>query len=76
MQTQASQQVMDEAEKEHKKISDRINEGREAMKVGTGFPFLRKIPNLLITRFSTCHYYPVSYYALASSRLSVSGILC
>ncbi|KAL8521399.1 hypothetical protein ACS0TY_011791 [Phlomoides rotata] len=32
MQTQACQQVMDEADKEHKKISDRINEGREAMK--------------------------------------------
>ncbi|KAL6533654.1 hypothetical protein OROHE_013487 [Orobanche hederae] len=32
IQTQACQQVMDEAEKEYKKMSDRINEGREAMK--------------------------------------------
>ncbi|KAL3635808.1 hypothetical protein CASFOL_020355 [Castilleja foliolosa] len=32
IQTQACQQVMDEAEKEHKKLSDRINEGRETMK--------------------------------------------
>ncbi|GFP98823.1 hypothetical protein PHJA_002026200 [Phtheirospermum japonicum] len=32
IQTQACQQVMDEARKEHKKLSDRINEGREAMK--------------------------------------------
>ncbi|XP_058223818.1 uncharacterized protein LOC131333359 isoform X2 [Rhododendron vialii] len=30
--TQACQQVVDEAEKEHKKISDRISESREAMK--------------------------------------------
>lgn len=30
---------MDEAEKEYKKMYDRINDGREAMKVGT--PFLR-----------------------------------
>ncbi|KAK6158476.1 hypothetical protein DH2020_005790 [Rehmannia glutinosa] len=32
IQTQACQQVMDEAEKEYKKLSDKINEGREAMK--------------------------------------------
>ncbi|PIN24758.1 hypothetical protein CDL12_02503 [Handroanthus impetiginosus] len=32
IQTQACQQVMDEAEKEYKKMSDRINEGQEAMK--------------------------------------------
>ncbi|KAL6501802.1 hypothetical protein OROGR_026935 [Orobanche gracilis] len=32
IQTQACQQVMEEAEKEYKKMSDRINEGREAMK--------------------------------------------
>ncbi|XP_057443654.1 uncharacterized protein LOC130735773 [Lotus japonicus] len=32
MQSQACQQVMDEAEKEYKKVSDRITESREAMK--------------------------------------------
>ncbi|KAI8547079.1 hypothetical protein RHMOL_Rhmol07G0167200 [Rhododendron molle] len=32
IQTQACQQVVDEAEKEYKKISDRISESREAMK--------------------------------------------
>lgn len=37
MQSQACQQVMDEAEKEYKKISGRINEGREAMKVDIQF---------------------------------------
>jgi len=33
MQTQAYQQVMDEAEKEYKKVSERITESRDAMKV-------------------------------------------
>lgn len=33
MQNQALQQVMDEAEKEYKKVSERITESREAMKV-------------------------------------------
>ncbi|GAA0149980.1 hypothetical protein LIER_09018 [Lithospermum erythrorhizon] len=32
LQTQGCQQLMDEAEKEYKKMSDRIGEGREAMK--------------------------------------------
>ncbi|XP_014519675.1 uncharacterized protein LOC106776712 [Vigna radiata var. radiata] len=32
MQTQAYQQVMDEAEKEYKKVSERITESRDAMK--------------------------------------------
>ncbi|KAG8375171.1 hypothetical protein BUALT_Bualt10G0072600 [Buddleja alternifolia] len=32
LQTQACQQLMDEAEKEYKTMSERINEGREAMK--------------------------------------------
>ncbi|XP_022872648.1 uncharacterized protein LOC111391628 [Olea europaea var. sylvestris] len=32
LQKQACQQVMDEAEKEYKKMSERINEGRDAMK--------------------------------------------
>lgn len=40
IQTQECQRIMDEADKEHKKMFDRINEGREAMKVGT--PFLGK----------------------------------
>ncbi|QHO40138.1 uncharacterized protein DS421_5g135050 [Arachis hypogaea] len=35
MQTQACHQVMDEAEKEYKKLSERITESREAMKVFT-----------------------------------------
>lgn len=33
IQTQACQQVMDEAEKEYKKMTERIGESREAMKV-------------------------------------------
>lgn len=40
MQNQAYQQVMDEAEKEYKKVSERITESRDAMKVF--FPFLRR----------------------------------
>ncbi|XP_047953587.1 uncharacterized protein LOC125199698 [Salvia hispanica] len=32
IQTQECQRIMDEADKEHKKMFDRINEGREAMK--------------------------------------------
>lgn len=33
IQTQGCQQVADEAEREYKKMSERITEGREAMKV-------------------------------------------
>lgn len=33
MQSQACQQVMDEAEKDYKKLSERITESRDAMKV-------------------------------------------
>ncbi|GER56243.1 ABC-type Co2+ transport system, partial [Striga asiatica] len=44
IQTQACQQVIDEAEKEYKKIFERINEGREAMKfVKHPSPSLQKL---------------------------------
>jgi len=37
MQSQGCQQAMDEAEKDYKKLSERITESREAMKVVPSF---------------------------------------
>lgn len=58
VQTQECQRVMDEAEKEYKKMHDRINAGREAMKVRTPFFSWKYMFLILLMHFLLLSLYP------------------